>query len=284
MAGSASGCKGGLDPIRRGANARLSTMMNMLKDTTAMIRLGLGLFVWILASHVCFGQAETGAFLFDQTENGYCSEELVARMDTFLAELSKTPSSNGVIIFEGKSNDEGRNLTYFHILESHTKQRQFDPARISYVRAANGNKMVMYYWIVPNGAQAPKPASPFRAEPISSPVHFETAWADWRKFAGTEWTIYSNSFADWGCEANPNMRAFAEILRSNPHLVGYVIIYTKFGARRSRANKVSSFAIKELTREYKVPKAQLRTIFGGGRAEPQMELWFVPKGQRLPVN
>ena len=112
----------------------------MIKSKIATVRLGLPLIIAVLTVQVCFAQSEPESILFDQTENGYCSEDLVARMDAFLSALSKSSSSKGLIIFKGKHSDEGKNLTYYQILESHAKQRGFDPARISFVRAANGGK------------------------------------------------------------------------------------------------------------------------------------------------
>jgi hypothetical protein len=34
---------------------------------------------------------------------------------------------------------------------------------------------------------------------------------------------------------------------------------------------------------YKVPRNRLKTIYDGNREEPEIELWFVPKGNKPPT-
>ena len=141
----------------------------------------------------------------------------------------------------------------------------------------------MQFWIVPQGADAPKLEKEFVQKKIDSTTRFDTAWADWHKPYNIEWTIHSLSFVDWGCDIDLNMKAFAETLNSQSDLTGYLVIYTKFGKGKRQAKKVTDFAVKELTRQYKVPKSRLKTIYAGNRNEPELELWFVPDGDNLPI-
>ncbi len=63
---------------------------------------------------------------------------------------------------------------------------------------------------------------------------------------------------------------------------GNLIVYTKFGKGKTRANQISNFAVKDLVRNFKIPRNRLKTLFGGNREEPEIEFWLVPKGDVPP--
>jgi hypothetical protein len=142
--------------------------------------------------------------------------------------------------------------------------------------------MQIQFWIVPAGADVPKPEKEFAEQKITSTTLFDKNWADFNRDYG-KLDIYSNGFLDLGCEFSPNVREFAKMLISNPELTGYLVIYTKFGKGIKHGNQVASFAVNDLVRNYSAPRNRLKTIYGGNRDEPEIELWLVPKGDKPPI-
>lgn len=241
------------------------------------------LFLFFTAVRICFAQTPQPApFLSAELEDAYCSEGLSAELDRFLGEVHSYPAAKGYIVFNGKRSQEGKNQFYFKVLKSHMTFRGVDPNRVILFRAEDADKMVMRLGIVPEGAVVPALESAFVAERIVATTRFDVAWADWHKWNDSEWTIHSHDFANFGCDADLNMQAFAETLHSQPDLTGYLVVYTKFGKGKRQAKKVTNFAIKELTVQYNVSIGRLKAVYGGTRIEPQLELWLVPQGGPLP--
>jgi len=246
----------------------------------------LSLFLFILISLTSlqsgFSQESPEAQLYDEFGN-ICSEEFMARYDRYIASLYNDPNSMGYVLFYGDETVEGSNLNFIKGIKNYTNFRRFDPARIVVVRGANQAELKTQFWIVPAGANLPKPEKEFAAKEISKTTRFDKNWADFYKQYDGKWAIYSDNFYDLGCSFAPNMSVFSEILLSNPDLTGYLVFYTEFGKGAKRANQVAAFAVRDLMKNYKVPRSRLKTIYGGSREEPEIELWFIPKGDKPPV-
>ncbi len=248
------------------------------------IKIPLFLTILFASFQILLGQKEAKPILFEELTDEYCSEILALKLDHFIIELNKHPNSKAFVIFNGKNLQEGKNLRYLELPQKYLEgNRGFEAERITTIRGENKDKMIMQFWVVPEQAKAPKLEKEFVKELISSTTRFDVAWADWHKWNDLEWTIYSYSFVEWGCEIDLNMKAFAETLRSQSNLTGYLVVYTAFGKGKTQAKKVTNFAIKELSREHKIPKERLKTIYGGNRKEPQLELWLVPNGNNPPA-
>lgn len=247
------------------------------------IKIPLGLIILFTSFQFCLGQVEPKSILFGELFDQICSEILAYKLDYFLVELHKNPDAKGYVVFNGKTAQEGKNLLYLEEPLKYIRFRGFDINRIVTVRGENKDKMTMQFWIVPNGAKTPTVEKNLIKEKIDSTTRFDVAWADWHKWNNSEWTIYSHSFVEWGCEMDLNMKAFAETLRSQSNLTGYLIVYPKFGKGKNQAKKVTDFAVKELTQQHKISKERLKIIYGGNRNEPQLELWLVPNGNKPPM-
>jgi hypothetical protein len=207
----------------------------------------------------------------------------MARYDYFFVKLRDNPTAMGYIIFYGDGSVEGRNLNFIkYLTEFYPKIRRFDKSRIALLRGENQSQMKVQFWIVPIGTNPPKPNKEFVKEKINATTLFDKNWADFNRWSG-DLDIYSNGFFELGCEFSPNAGAFAKTLLSNPELNGYLIVYTKFGKGAKRGNQVANFAVQDLVKNYKVPRNLLRATYGGNRAEPEIEFWFVPKGDKPPV-
>lgn len=232
----------------------------------------------------CFGQEKSVAVLHDEFGK-ICSEDLMSRYDGYMVRLYNEPSAMGYFVFYGEENFEGRNLNFIEYLKSiYPTRRGFDKTKLVLRRGANRPQMHIQFWVVPAGADAPKPVKEFVPEKIASTTLFDKNWADlYRDEYSKRREIYVNGFYDLGCEFSPNVKEFAEILFANPELTGYLVVYTKFGKGAKRGNQVAAFAVRDLVKNYKVPRARLKTIYGDNREEPEIELWLVPKGDKPPA-
>lgn len=230
-----------------------------------------------------FGQESPKAHLYDEFGK-ICSEDFMARYDGYLVSLYNDPNSTGYVLFYGDETLEGRNLNFLNALKKHPEMRKFDKSRFVFRRGENRPQMHIQFWIVPAGAEAPATGKEFVQEKIVTTTLFDKNWADfYRNEYDRKLEIYEPGFLDLGCEFSPNVREFADILLSNPDLNGYLVVYTKFGKGAKRGNQVAAFAVTDLMKNYKVPRNRLKTIYGGNREKPEIELWFVPKGDKPPV-
>lgn len=247
------------------------------------IQKAISVLIILFASfQICFSQEPPKAELIDEFGK-ICSEDLMSRYDGFLIKLQSKPMAMGYIVLYGDRSVEGRNLNFINYLTGfYPTVRRFDKTRLSLIRGENQSQMKIQFWLVPAGANPPKPEKEFAQEKITSTTLFDKNWADFHRWYG-ELEIYSNGFLELGCEFSPNVSAFAETLLSNPELTGYLIVYTKFGKGIKRGNQIANFAVKNLTKNFKVPRNRLKTIYGGNRREPEIELWFVPKGDKSPI-
>ncbi len=242
----------------------------------------LVLIILFVSFQIRFGQEQPNPILIDEFGK-LCSEDVMARYDNFLVQLHNDPSAQGYFVLYGDDSTEGKNLNFARYLtEFYPTVRNFDGSRFSLVRGENQNEMKIQFWIVPAGATPPKPDNFFSEDKITTTEQFDKSWADFNNWSG-RLDIYSDGFLDLGCEFSPNRAAFAKTLLANPKLTGYLVVYTKFGKGVKRGNQIANFALRDLTKNYKVPRSRLKTIYGGNRQEPEIELWFVPKGDKPPM-
>ena len=231
---------------------------------------------------ICVGQEKPKAVLIDEFGKA-CSEEFESKLDNFFVGLNNDPSATGYIIFYGVDNAyEGRNLNYLNAANFFTRFRKLGMNRIITLRGGNQSEMKTQFWIVPTSATPTKPEKEFVKSPISKTTLYDGNFADFNNWYG-KLEIYSNSFSDLGCEFSPNTKGFAQELKSNGELTGYLVIYTKFGRGKERADKIANFALREFTKDYKIARHRLKVIYGGNREEPKIDFWLVPKGSNPPT-
>lgn len=230
----------------------------------------------------CFGQEKPEPILATESFGRQCSEELMNRYDIFLTEVYNQANSIGYIIFYGDKSLEGRNLNYItYLTQIYPQYRGYDKSKIVLLRGENQDEMKIQFWAVPPAATPPKPEKDFVKAKITSTTRFDRTWADFNKWSGKR-DIYFNGFLELGCDFSPNVSTFAKTLSLNPELTGYLIVYTEFGKGTKHGNQVVNFALKDLIQNHKVPRNRLKAIYGGNRKNPEIELWFVPKGDLPP--
>lgn len=232
----------------------------------------------IFCNKIFFAQETAKAELIAEFPK-VCSEELMSVYDGFMSELQNNPTATGYFVFYGNESAEGRNLNYIDfILHNYPRMRRYDRSKISLVRGENQSEMKVQFWIVPNGANLPKPDKEFVRQKITKTTRFDRNWADFHKWFG-EKQIYADSFYNLGCEFNPNVTQYANILLAEKNLTGYLVVY---GNNKKRAEKVGKFAVNDLVKINKVTRNRLKIIYGGKSEEPQIELWLVPKDDKPP--
>jgi hypothetical protein len=239
----------------------------------------------LFAVQLVFSQEAPKAILIDEFGK-ICSEDFMARYDNFLIQLQNAPTAKGYFIFYGDRNVEGRNVNYINAFRAwYPAIHRFDASKLIVLRGDDRDEMHVQLWVVPAGAEPPKPDKDYVRATIVETVLYDRNWADF--YNGIEGKgpleIYSNGFFDLGCEFAPNVGGFAKTLFENTELIGYLITYTKFGRGVMRGTQVGQFAINALVKNYKVPRKRLKLIYGGNRKEPEIELWLVPKDQKPPV-
>jgi len=105
----------------------------------------------------------------DEFESVNCDDYL-ARMDNFQIELSNDPTAKGyILIYEGKipKNSKGKFIFVFpHSGEAKSYKktmirrmafRKYDRQRIVFIEAGFREKLTVEFWLVPAGAEPPKP-------------------------------------------------------------------------------------------------------------------------------
>ncbi len=244
----------------------------------------IAVFFVLAFSPLGFGQEKPKAQLSAELGK-ICSEYLMAHYDLFLADLQNHPGDLGYIVFYGDRSLEGINLNYIRFVGvNYPRFRGFPIERLIIARGADRDEMKIQLWRVPPGAELPEPERKFVAEKIAATTLFDRNWADFHKSITNEFGIYSNNFYEAnGCDFSPNAVDFADILLKNPELTGYLIVYGKIGNGKRRADRVAAFAVDDLVRNYKVPRTRLKAVYGGNRREPEIELWFVPRGEKPPA-
>lgn len=212
-----------------------------------------------------------------------CSEDLMARYDYFLGKLLLQPSARGMLLFYGDQSSEGRNLNLFRwMTEFYPQVRRFKNLNLEFVRAKNGPKTNIQFWIVPSGAEPPAPSERFQPEAITSTSRYDVAAADFHKYKGKTY-LYLDGFYELGCDFAPNNVGFVDQLRKNKSLTGYFVVYTEFGKGKAYGDRIARFAVSELLKNFRISRARIKTIYGGNRNKPEIELWLVPEGDRLPT-
>ncbi len=242
----------------------------------------LFILVILLASfQICFAQEGLHGALVDEVGKT-CSEDLMAHLDNYFIQLGNDPSATGYIVFYGDRSAEGRNLKLINYLtKGYPNRSHRDESRIVLVRGTNQAEVKIELWVTPAGLIPPRPTEYFVKEKITLTTRFDESRADFYKESG-KLDIYNDGFLDLGCDFSPNRAVFARQLRSNSELTGYLVIYTQFGKSKKYADRIADFALRDLTKNFKIGGNRLRTIYGGHRQEPALELWFVPKGGKLP--
>ncbi len=254
---------------------------NVLKIRTDRAQ-RISLLIIVVITLVTFStsaQQRPKAILVDEFGE-VCSEFLMSRIDNLMAQLSNNPSAIAIVIFHGRKDTEGRNqflLRYISVL--YPMMRGFDRSRMRFLEAETRDNQQIQFWLVPPGAEQPG-FSPYKSPTYTEPTLFDRAWIGFNRREG-QLDIYRDGFLNLGCSFSPNRGRFAKALQDTSDLDAFLLVYTT-RENRSHGVKLASFALNDLVVNYRVPRKRVRSIYGGIRKKPEIELWLVPRGQKPP--
>lgn len=223
------------------------------------------LLLILLGLQVVIGQSV--ARQVDELRNG-CDEAIMSSVAGFAAEIQNEPKAKGFIIFYGSEIDEGNNLSLIEWFKFYSKGAGFE---VSVIRGANRKEPKVEFWVVPEGAEPPKPITNFVSPVFNSKTRFD--FAD----AFIEPGVSDNlqpSHSELGCQLQPNLAEFATILLENESLNGLIIVDNR---SRKSANSVAKIIVNELNKTHKLQRNRFRLNFRYQAEFGKAELWFIPK-------
>lgn len=207
--------------------------------------------------------------------------DLMARLDNFAVELQNEPESGGLVVaYASKHKFPGWPLRRAHSsIDYLTGTRGLDASRLS---AANGglrDAVGFELWVVPPGAE-----TPVRHSDASLLMSGEKSALLFDRFAVAESEGEGNSA--YGLEPHPGSAGvyeyFAEVLRADPALRGYVVGYAARRGPPGAGRRVASLAKLTMAKSYAVDVGRVVAAGGGRRDYKTIELWLVPPGAELP--
>lgn len=239
----------------------------------------LVLLIFIFTFQTYFGQESSEAILFDELSYIYCTERDTRRMDNFLFAIHKNPDLVGYIIAYADSELPGRFSKFYKNLQYHVSYRKFPTEKISFIRGGNQDRNLFQFWLVPKDAAPPTPKTEYQKQRITFPTIFDKNW----------FGIYDDKLIVFGgdlefCESLSDFSGFADFLRNDSDLVGYLVIYSDQDESKKFADKALKLTINKMVSEYKIPRQRLKTIYGGMRNERELQLWLAPKNEKFPLE
>lgn len=207
------------------------------------------------------------ARMIAQLKNNNC-EERQAMMDVFFVELNNEPSAMGYIFSFGSPRAVARVEKQ---MRANLKWRKYDESRITFVNGGGRSKKpTVEFWIVPAGAEAPKPVLPDENE-----ADFDTGENNTKaEIDPKKPFVHSREYYDGGScvgeDPEIDLEGYAEYLKANPKARGNIVILMMTKAEfRQREKEILDFL------KFKgIARKRLRTFhqktFGG------VELWILP--------
>lgn len=207
--------------------------------------------------------------------------DLMARLDNFAIELQNEPGARGLVAaYAVKHKFPGWPLRRANsCLDYLINTRGLDAARLSAVNGGLRGETGFELWVVPPGAEPP--VKPYDASLLMSG---EKSALLFDRFAITERGDEDNSA--YGLEPYPYSaglyKYFAEVLRADPSLRGYIIGYAARRGPSATARRIASLAKLTIAESHAISVGRVVAVGGGRREYKMMELWLVPPGSPLP--
>jgi hypothetical protein len=202
----------------------------------------------------------------------------LARLDNFAIELTNDPSATGYVVAYG-ARGAGSGTAEFRLRitkDYFVNTRGLVEGRI---RTLNGgrfktrNESFIELWLVPLGAEPPRPA-----------VYKNDADEFKGKFSEFEaWDSF-----DWGEETGPpvgnaNLAGLADVLKSQPEARAYIVAFNGEQSAPGAWRRVADREAEGLKRQG-INADRVRIIFGGYDEELKLQLWALPKDAPPPAR
>ena len=206
-----------------------------------------------------------------------------ARLDNFAIQLQNEPNATAYVIVYGPhawSNGISHAITDY-LVDSRGIVRE----RIKWAHAGYHTKLAeprIQLWIVPRGADAPKPVrhdvnvATFKgmvAESKELDVVYLTAY----------WDESEKDMERIAALGNVTFAAIDEILKAQKGAVAHVVGFNGKDAVPGAWRRVSEFTVESLTR-LGHDANRFKIGYGGQVKETKLQIWILPKGEAPPVK
>ena len=226
------------------------------------------LIAFAMMSILTFGlaaQETPEPILLDEYDRLPC-DDLLGRLDMFFGELSRDPSSVGLVVISAQKENKWRAVFHQHLIEAHAGSRKFISNPIKYVRNTSSNAFTTQLWRIPRGA----------AEPTITDVDvtFELP-ADIKPFILGEKYPYGDGICP---EVDNDESIFAEFLKGNPNSRGNIVVRER---NLELARRESERIRRVFPKRYRIPSSRLRFFprkvsIPRNNLEPIVEYWYLP--------
>ena len=203
-----------------------------------------------------------------------------ARLDNFAFELmNRRPDTAGLVIAYGPGGKGSGTGDYrLQVSKNYLVQaRGIDAERIKTVYGGpyrEKGEAYVEFWLVPPGAPEPKPA-----KYKNDAARFKGKYAEYEGFDET---------SGWDMGTGPpvgdsSLAGFGEVLRLQPKLVGYVVVYNGGEAAPGAWRRIGESEAEGL-HSYGVESDRVKVLFGGYKKETTVRLWALPADAPPPVK
>ena len=205
----------------------------------------------------------------------------MARLDNFSIELRNNPAATGLIVsYVTADKFPGWPLRRVrHSLDYMVETRGLDASRLTVVNGGPRDETAFELWLVPPGAETP--VKPFDASLLMSGSKSALLFD---RFAVVE--RGDDPTSAYGLEPYPDSQGvyeyFAEVLRRDPGLRGYIVGYTSRRGRRAADRRIASQAKLAIAKSFAIDLSRVVAVGGGRREYKMIDLWLVPPGAALP--
>lgn len=240
-----------------------------------LTRLAIIIAIWpVLFGSVAVAQTEkTGARLFDEFED-ILPSDLIARLDNFAIQIQQEPDVKGfLVVYRTRRDLPGLSNRYARRMKSYLVNSRGVPAeRIVTVDGGEASCLTQQLWIVAPGA-APQP----RADAYQNSYPPSVAKFDEHYFGDDEGSYWGNSPGDL-------LEAYGLELQKHPKSIAYLVAYR--GMKGTGVRSIQGELRRErnfLIKEFRIKGSRIRTINGGFREWPTMELWVAYERGAVPL-
>jgi hypothetical protein len=140
-------------------------------------------------------------------------------------------------------------------------RRRMDTNRMVFAEGPMQETQKMQIWLVPDGAEAPKPLPAVAQGPAVKVDEYSKANSE---------------------EEMARLDMFTLELQNRPNDEGYIIVYAGRTSRAGEAKAIIKRILKYLVMQRGFDRARLVTIDGGRKEKVTVELWAVPEGATPP--
>ena len=204
-----------------------------------------------------------------------------ARLENFAIEVEKVPDAVAYLIAYG-AKGEGSGAAGFRLRHQKgylVNARGIAEDRVKTVYGgpySEKDEALSELWVVPPGAEAPKPAK-YRNDAAT----FKGKFAE---YGGWDGYVIESDPGTGPPVGNATLAGFAEVLRLQPSLVAYVVAYNGEDAAPGAWRRVAERDADNLKEWYALDAERVKVLYGGDRKETTVRLWALPNDAPPPVR